>query len=371
MLCIILRMRIIQNNQYISHKQLLKSLLNNSDEFLCASPFLASDIEYFFNTLFFSNIKKLTLLTTLKPNDTDQIYKIHCLPKIHDYCRANNIDFELYINNRLHGKVYLFKKNNEIIDGIITSANFTENGMEKNLEWGIHLTAKNNKELYNLVSEVFLSTQNQRISSTQLENMVSKYKLLNKKDCSIQQISKSISLDLLSLLDDIPDIPIIENSERFWLKPIGETYNPVTEDWYFGDKKQTLDFSKKRPSGIHKDDIVIAYGVGCRKILSVYRIISEQPHFATSEEIKNHEWKKRWPWSLEGENLTLRYGKHWYDFNFTITQLGADFNRLYPQLYITERKGKNFGALNYGVDKLQLTQAFANFVLQKIFNANN
>ena len=117
---------------------------------------------------------------------------------------SNNIDFELYINNRLHGKVYLFRKNNKITDGIITSANFTENGMEKNLEWGMHLNTKDNIELCNLASEVFLSTQNQRISRRQIEQLVSQFKLLKKKDSSIQKISKSIKLDLLSLLDDLP-----------------------------------------------------------------------------------------------------------------------------------------------------------------------
>lgn len=363
-------MEIIGNNLSITHKHLLRRILDNSDELLCASPFISSDIEYFFDSLSVSKIKKLTLLTILKPNDPDQILKVKILPEISKYCKFNDIDFELYINNRLHGKVYLFKKNNKITDGIITSANFTENGMEKNLEWGIHLDIKDNLKLYNLISDVFLSNQNQKITNNQLEKLVSQYKIISKGVSSTNQIHKTIKLDLLSLLDDAPEIPIVENTAKFWLKPIGETYNPVTEDWYFGYKKQALDFSKKRPSGIHKDDIIIAYGVGCRKILSIYRITSNNPHFATTEEIKNNEWKERWPWSLEGENLTEKYGKHWNDFNFTITQLGYDFNRLYPQLYITERKGKTFGALNYGVDKLQLSQAFANFVLQKIFNAN-
>ena len=116
-----------------------------------------------------------------------------------------------------------------------------------------------------------------------------KFKTVNTKFFKKQT---KLPLDLLSTVD--VDIPQIETNVNYWLKPIGDKDNPVTESWSFNGQYQNLDFSKRRPTGIHKNDIVITYGVGCGMILSVFKVTSEEPHYATDKEKMDDGWKNRW-----------------------------------------------------------------------------
>lgn len=360
---------IIDNITTNNHKQFLTSLISNADEFLCASPYLAVNIDSFFESLrSISDLKKFTLLTTLKPNDEDQIYKMQTLPKIATFCNTNSIDFEILINNRLHGKVYLFKKNNKFIDAVISSANFTENGMEKNLEWGVHFN--DTKTLCNITQNLFLAPQTRILSLEDLQKMSELFNEYKTKHIVTLQNKPNINLDLISSLSTSSIIHDFKTNVTYWMKPIGDTNNPVTADWKFEEEIFHIDFSKIRPSGIRKDDIIINYGVGCEKILSVCKIISEQPQHATEEEIKEAIWKKRWPWSFEVENLSCDYGKNWNKYNFTLGSLKDEFCKIYPQSCITASGNNSFGRFSFGGDKLKLNPMFANFVIQKIFNAH-
>src|SRR5690606_279125 len=94
------------------------------------------------------NIKKINLITTLVPNSLDQIKKVHSLkslieiPKI----KSGEIECNISLNNKLHGKIYIFKMSGKYIGGLISSANFTDSGLWLNHEWGITLKGEDNLE---------------------------------------------------------------------------------------------------------------------------------------------------------------------------------------------------------------------------------
>lgn len=47
------------------------------------------------------------------------------------------MEIEILIDNSLHGKLYICQKDNTFFKAIITSANFTSNGLSNNNEWGV------------------------------------------------------------------------------------------------------------------------------------------------------------------------------------------------------------------------------------------
>src|SRR5438105_15785795 len=53
-----------------------------------------------------------------------------------DFGNSQNIEIEILIDNTLHGKIYI-GKSRKLNRAIITSANFTSNGLRTNNEWGI------------------------------------------------------------------------------------------------------------------------------------------------------------------------------------------------------------------------------------------
>lgn len=354
---------LIDNLGKNNHKMRLISLIQQSDELLFASPFLTSDINRFLDELNLTSIKRLTLLTILKPHDEDQLYKIESLSKISAYCKQHKIHLDLFINNQLHGKVYLFKKNHILKNAIITSANFTDNGIENNLEWGVHISDTN--DLNRLAKDVFLNPQNIMLTEEFLAKMNIQYQAIKR---TLRPKKNRIPLNLISFIK--ADIPIIKSNIKYWLKPIGDKDNPVTEKWDFCDQYQDLNFSKIRPSGIHKNDIIITYGVGCGIILSVFKSISDEPYFSTEEEVAEAPWKERWPWSLEAENLCCKFAANCFKHNLKLNDLRSNFCKEYPQSFITAKKTNTFGRFNFGGDKLQLSPMFASFIIQKVFNLN-
>ncbi|MCH7827208.1 MAG: NgoFVII family restriction endonuclease [Bacteroidetes bacterium] len=128
---------IINNLDTSNHKSVVESHLENCDEFIIISPFLSSDFNYFSFNKYVKHLKKIVLITTLKQNINDQLNKISFFDELLLFGHKNNIKIEILIDNSLHAKIYLFKNGSNYNSGIITSANFTRNGLLKNNEWGV------------------------------------------------------------------------------------------------------------------------------------------------------------------------------------------------------------------------------------------
>ncbi|MFC0877120.1 restriction endonuclease PLD domain-containing protein [Saccharicrinis sp. FJH2] len=351
-----------------NHSTRLKELFNNCDNVILVSPFLMTDFSDFLEEISLSVITKIHLITTLKPKSFDQIRKISSLISLIDHpeIKSEKIKYQISLNNKLHGKIYIFKKNNKYISAIITSANFTESGLVRNHEWGIEITDKDK------ISEV----ENSIMNSIEYENLSSK-DILSMQEKANDYLAKhpkkeerEIELNLTDSLNSSIWTNELDNTIEYWLKPIGVSDSPIVEGTLFNELETRLHFSKQRPNGVKPNDILISYGVGTSKIISVYRVLSF-PEYVTDEEIENEDWLERWPWYVRGENLTQNFGTDWWKHHLHINPLKDKYLSVNPNAPITAVGGKTLGALNFGKDKLKLSPDFARFIIEIVVRINN
>lgn len=352
----------IINNLGNTHLKTIYSLLTQCEEVIIVSPFLLEDFMTVFNNQSnFPVLKKIKLVTTLKPNDLDLIRKVRSLESLLSVSDCFDVDVEVFINNKLHGKIYIFKSGNSK-KGIITSANFTNLGLNKNHEWGVLIS--DIPHINFLESEVWDSIEYGKLTKKEVEKII---KEINKYSFPENlQETPQINIDLTTLLESTKKNEIeILGSPTYWIKPIGTSQDPVHSDWIFSEIKTHLTFAK-HPASVNIGDILLAYGVGDRRIVSIYKV-SDYPFAISKEELKKEPWRERWPWCIPCENLSPKYGVEWSNFNLYIGSLASEFILSNPTENLTSRS-QSLGGLNYGHDKLRLNYKFAKFIISKIEN---
>lgn len=353
-----------------NHLTRLKQLFGDSDTVILTSPFLMSDFADFFGEINFSQLNKFHLVTTLSPKSFDQIKKISSLASLVDFpdIRDKKVNCQISLNNKLHGKIYIFKKSDNYISAIISSANFTESGLFRNHEWGVEISDK--EEIESLEKSIIDSIEFSNLTIDEIHSMQqAANEFLERQP---QTEARDIDLNLTDLLKSSNWTFRLDNKINYWLKPIGVTGDPIKE----GDPysivnvgKGDLNFSKLRPTGVSPNDILIAYGVGTTKILSIYRVTSF-PEYVTKEDIQKVDWFERWPWYVNGENLTPIFGGNWWKHNLQINGLREQFLKANMSGAITAVGGKTLGGLNFGKDKLKLSHDFAKFIINKVVAIN-
>jgi len=350
-----------------NHLQRLKELFSKSDSVLLTSPFLMRDFTDFLGEVNCESIKSIHLVTTLQPKSFDQINKIGSLISLIEFpeIKEQKIDCKVSVNNRLHGKIYIFKKGSNYISAIITSANFTESGLFRNHEWGVEID--NQEEMGNLEKSILDNLEYEDISKDTLYHLQTAAD--NFLENEPQTENREISLSLTNLINKTVKISDLDKDANYWLKPIGVTDHPIPEGELYNQAHFDLHFCKNRPNGVKPKDILIAYGVGSRKVLSIYKAISFPEH-VTEEQIEEEDWLERWPWFVQGENLTQKYGGNWWLHEFYIGKLVDNYLQLNPDAPITAVGGQTIGGLNFGKDKLNLDFDFAKFIIEKVLDKN-
>lgn len=351
-----------------NHTTRLKELFRNSDIVILTSPFLMTDFSDFFGEVDFSQLNKLHLITTLSPKSFDQIKKISSLISFIEFpdIKEKKVNCQISLNNKLHGKVYIFKKDDNYLSAIISSANFTDSGLSRNHEWGVEIS--DTEEIKKLETSILESIEFSNLTFEEIYRMQkATTDFLTEQP---QTETRDIDLKLTDLLSSSSLSSQLSDTIQFWLKPIGVTENPVSEDRSFDKIEDELNFSKLRPNGVKPNDILIAYGVGTSKILSVYSVTSF-PISATPEEIEAEDWLERWPWYVEAHNLTPNFGATWVKHNLYINSLKEEYLVAHPNGAITAVGGQTLGALNYGKDKLKLSPDFAKFIIVKVTAIND
>ena len=102
-------MKLINNTENNSHYDVMMAVAKESDELIIASPFCFNDFRPFTDDLASnSGIRSVTFITTLKQDEL--LSKIEALMSFSIEMTAHMIDWKIYIDNRLHGKVYIFRK---------------------------------------------------------------------------------------------------------------------------------------------------------------------------------------------------------------------------------------------------------------------
>ncbi len=323
---------------------------NNGNNIMIVSPFISSNFNFFpFDSI--NKPKNIVLITTLKPYSPEQIDKVKFFKQLSSYCKRHNVILKILIDNTLHGKIYISKKDNEYYKGLITSANFTQNGLVNNNEWGVEINDKILLEQIenNLLENIRFGelTDNDIIN---FENIINKTKSEKKKE-SLEILNL---IDLLNLKSNPFNIPAKAN---YWLKPIGTNENPISWNEKFIEIETNLHFSNIYPRGVKIGDILITYAVKHKNILSIYRVISKIN--------KTSNPNDRFPYYVVGENLTSYYGEKWNEYKITISN--EKELALSKKLFNVTPSGKNsYGSLMQGSDKLKLTKEFAEYLISKI-----
>lgn len=348
-------MKIISNLQIENHYQTINNLLKSSDELLIVSPYLSYDMGTLlggFDSI--EHIKKFTLVTTLINKSEDLISKSKSLSSYIDFFQIQKGEWKIHINNKLHGKIYLFKKNDQIFSGIITSANMSDNGMRFNHEWGVVISDIDS--LKALEREIFSTIEKHDLT---IENIIELYLEVEKYEENNPIAPSKINLDISKILKNV-SFSTIPPDIRIFLKPIGAAEDPVLQSERFEKSLDNLHFSKRKPVSVRKNDILICYGVGTSKLLSYFEVMSD---------ILYDENENRWPYYVIGKNLSPEFGKKWNDHELYINQLADTFKLNYSNIPITNVGGFTLGALNFGADKILLTNEFGNYLINSIKNS--
>lgn len=349
-----------------NHAARLKDLFAQSDTVLIASPFLMTDFTDFLSEVDLEAIKNIHLITTLAPKSFDQIRKIGSLISLIEFPKIQNheIACQISLNNKLHGKVYIFKNAQDYVTAIVTSANFTDSGLSYNHEWGIEITDE--AEIAMLETSILSSIE---IRSLQFQDI---YTMQAKANAFLEEQPQKEDRTIdLSLMDALPTLilPHTDSATNYWLKPIGVTHYPIPETRLYDAQHEDMHFSKLRPNGVKPGDILIVFAVGSTKIVSLFKVLS-YPEHVTQEEIDEEDWLERWPWYVKAENLTRNFGANWGNNNLLTGDLRDEYLNQYPHNDITFVGGQTFGALNFGKDKLKLSPDFAHFIIKRVVTAD-
>lgn len=337
------------NNIHSTHYNEINTILNGADELNIVSPFLMESFDDFFSRIKEKNIKHISLTTTLKDNSPDLLKKSNALYSFCINCKKENISYCIHIDNKLHGKIYISLVEGLPLKAIITSANFTTTGLEKNHEWGVLIEDANQIEM--LINEIY-SVNSEALSSEEIENIIKKIDDFSK----VNSEQKETKIDLIvSDIFERKRRQKVNSDKRYFIKPVGVSNDPFPENRSMSHNIQKLHFSKRRPASVRVGDILICYAVGTTKLLGYFEII-EGPYYLEGS-------TSRWPWEVKIKNLCPDYSAQWTNFNNTISSIQSTYNLQVP---ITNAGGENLNALRRGLDRIQLTEEFASHVINII-----
>ncbi len=244
----------------------------------------------------------------------------------------------------LHAKIFITDNT-----CLITSANLTHTAFTKRHEIGIFLDEEHSAKTISIFTAWWNKAEEVPIIN------INKYS--NIKIESSEEHAGSFLKKLWTLPEDPGEI-------NYWLKPIGVTGHPITEDRVFDQLEDNLHFHW-HPKSVEINDILIGYGIGAHRILSIYQVTSKGIQ-VTEDEIAEDGWLERWSWYVTAKNLTPNFGKKWAEYNLYASDLLHAYLKENTEGYITKVKGKTLGGLNFRRDKINLDPDFARFIIRHI-----
>ncbi|WP_182629457.1 restriction endonuclease PLD domain-containing protein [Clostridium chromiireducens] len=338
---------ILGNDKSKNHFKEILKLSKESDELILVSPFFTKDIGFFLENM--ETIQKLTIYTVFEGYN-DALNKADSVHELYRYCESNNIKLSVKFNDDLHGKVYLFYKNDKERGAIVTSANFTSKGLINNYEWGISINDNDKQKL--LRSEIEEMTVYE-LNKHQIE-------AIHKSAIDFKK-NNPIPKENVFKINKYINVKPSKNGNikmGYYLKPIGVTGNPFkkgdtlkeNDEIGFGDSANKL----------NKGDILFCHSVGTGFLVGYYKISSD------SSEFKEINKDDRWPWKVSVECYSIPFSKEWWVYEMKTNDLVSEFKKLYPDKHITYNGGDTLGALKWGRDRIRLTEQFAIYLIEEI-----
>lgn len=329
----------------------VKQLLANSNKALIVSPFISLTVIDKMKNWLTSGFHELTLITTLKEKDPDQLRKVPVLIELFRLKKTRGFHLAVKIDNQLHGKVYIGMRDENFTGAIVTSANFTDNGLENNHEWGIFFNDQ--KEISNMHQQI---VKDASLELTEKALMKMKQWI----DDNPKEDVKSPSIDV-SFIDMIEKPIVNKASLTYWLKPLGKSPDPVPPTRLFGEGEHQITFTTKNPRGIAEGDILLVYSVVSQQMISVFEATDKR---GVLTEFDN-PGDERWPNYIWCKNLSPEYGANWPVKGLTFRKLREEFLKRYPTKSVLP-SGNKLNGMQWGADHIKCIPEFAEYVLMRI-----
>jgi HKD family nuclease len=347
-------MELVCNSNQENHLEKLNNLASKADHCTIASPFLAANMNKILNEINSSLTLNSIELITVNKGFGDNNNPI-AMEEFVNYCNTNNIKWNIRIDEHLHGKLYLFYKNNKSIGFVLSSANLTDSGLN-NIGTRFH-------------HEYGILSSNSSIQSEIYDELHSNFlqELLESEITAMASDTRKKKL-LKPLAPNVPLVPskvneLINNKiSRCILKPSGTSQGRFSLDWNkedFIECKQR--FCTRTTENIsNPGDILINYAIdNIHRIMGIYQI-------TTGKLVKDNEYEE-WPHYFESTNLIPEYTNYAFD-NEEFIDLEAceiEFKKIYKGKYIMHNTDRlpNLGTRS---DHFILSPEFTEFVYYKL-----
>lgn len=234
---------------------------------------------------------------------------------------------------------------------MITSGNFTDNGLRHNHEYGVFLDNETlQRELADQIAGLlWIELSFQDVTS------------LNKKADEFMKEHMVVRQLLFKAGDYISDRRILPDSCKYFVKPLGSANRPVKEGYTVIDDNY-VGFSRER-FDISEGDLFICHAVKTGNVLGICRVLENGQKESTDFE------GDHWNYKFKTECITEEYSRHWWDYDLKTFQLVREFNESKKQgEHVTNRGMDSLGALQFGGQALRVTREFTQFIMDKIGN---
>lgn len=365
---------LVNNLTSANHWRTIAAKFASADDVLIVSPFFDDTLLELVDATP-RTIRSLTFVTRIYPEPGPAHNAARRLLRLLDWAtNGSRPDLRLSIRNnpRLHGKIYIARSTRDSFVAV-GSANCTFNGLVNNHEWSLALADRERvTEIEAEVTSTFAgSTELDRAALERLRDEAARLVQQNKEAL---RKARTARLELSALLGRTRPkhpqaLPLrIQAQITVWLKPVGDTKQPIEETDDYWSTEHRLHFGK-RPTGVKIGDLVIVYAVGHKKIVGLYEIVGDIERL-TPQELADWPRGSRWPWARAGNPLTPEFSRYWPEENLFLRDLVANFKATAPDKAEAEKVDHLSGALQRKNDKIRLLPGFAAFAIAEIYRRN-
>lgn len=330
-----------------NHYNFLIKYSKRADKIIIISPFLTADMPQILSKM--PTIKSIELYTNLDGYGIAATI-LPAIYRLYEYCREKEISVSVKCNNHLHGKAYLLYKESECKGCIITSGNFTDNGLKNNYEYGVFL--ENESMQKELVNQIY--------GLDCLELTYEEVVELNRKSEEFAQKHPAHNIPVFKVSDYIQNKIIMPNTCRYFWKVLGCKERPIVQGYAIIEELEDIGIGfKKKPPRILKGDIIICHSKDVDKVLGYWKVLNDEAKEGTAFEGDRKKCK------LTVSCMSKKYSSHWWEYDIKKSDLVKEYNRIKKQEeHITAKDGDTLRGLQRG--HVEITKEFAEFVVDSI-----
>lgn len=354
-----------------NHLDLMRQLLGFADDVLIVSPFLFDEFDLLFDDLDVKT-KKFELITTLAPRGDDQFRKPSSIRNFGEKVKSTTGAWpNIGIDQSLHSKVYIFSKAGAPIAGIVTSANLTFSGLTRNHETGTVIADPD--LIRRLGAEVRRGLDFVHLTEYQVSQLCAVVESVASMRNWSRDVTRDDEIGISNILMSLCTPSEgnrgvkIKPGAAYYVKVSGVSDHPIlpTARQAFDEPHSDLWFAKA-PANLRLGDCLLEVAVGGQCFLSYYACASAVFE-RTPEERRNDPEMARWPFYVFANNLSLHYGKRWFDQPIYYAPLIEEFKKQHPSAHVTKSGSDDLrGAIQWGHSYISVTEEFGQFVKSKI-----